>query len=168
MCTKRLVLMAALLGLALGDVHAMRTMEFMEKFEIGQLSYGGREVKECRKPNVYARVRDPDGFVHRVARGSYLGRNYGVVTKITEDKLEISELYQGGDGNWFERKTELHKEDIYARSRAGYEGEAGVEGLNQCGADAEALQFKLLRCGSIDDRQQRLYCYDDAVGRTLP
>lgn len=46
-----------------------------------------------------------------------------------------------------------------------YEGQAGVAGLNQCGADSEALQANLLRCRSIDDRNERLYCYDNAVGR---
>lgn len=48
-------------------------------------------------------VRDPDGIVHRVRIGNYLGQNYGRITAISEDKIDLVELVPNGGGGWMER-----------------------------------------------------------------
>ena len=57
-------------------------------------------------------VRDPDGVVHRVHVGNYLGQNYGRITGITEDHIEIVELVPNGSGGWMERQATIALGDI--------------------------------------------------------
>ena len=52
-------------------------------------------------------VRDPDGVVHRVHTGNYLGQNYGRITGIGEDHIEIVELVPNGSGGWMERQATI-------------------------------------------------------------
>ena len=52
-------------------------------------------------------VRDPDGVVHRVHVGNYLGQNFGRITGITEDHIELVELVPNGSGGWMERQATI-------------------------------------------------------------
>jgi type IV pilus assembly protein PilP len=52
-------------------------------------------------------VRDPDGVVHRVHVGNYIGQNYGRITGINEDHLELVELVPNGSGGWMERQATI-------------------------------------------------------------
>jgi len=52
-------------------------------------------------------VRDPDGVVHRVHVGNYLGQNYGRITAISEDHIELVELVPNGSGGWMERQATI-------------------------------------------------------------
>lgn len=52
-------------------------------------------------------VRDPDGVVHRVHVGNYLGQNYGRITGINEDHIELVELVPNGSGGWMERQATI-------------------------------------------------------------
>jgi type IV pilus assembly protein PilP len=52
-------------------------------------------------------VRDPDGVVHRVHMGNYLGQNYGRITGITEDHIDLVELVPNGSGGWMERQATI-------------------------------------------------------------
>jgi len=54
-----------------------------------------------------ALVRDPDGVVHRVHLGNYLGQNYGRVTAIEEDHVDLVELVPNGTGGWMERPAKI-------------------------------------------------------------
>jgi len=52
-------------------------------------------------------VRDPDGVVHRVHVGNYVGQNYGRISAIGEDKIELVELVPNGAGGWMERPAAI-------------------------------------------------------------
>ena len=52
-------------------------------------------------------IRDPDGVVHRVHVGNYLGQNYGRITNITEDHIDLVELVPNGSGGWMERQATI-------------------------------------------------------------
>lgn len=52
-------------------------------------------------------VRDPDGVVHRVHAGNYLGQNYGRITAISEDHIDLVELVPNGTGGWMERQASI-------------------------------------------------------------
>jgi type IV pilus assembly protein PilP len=52
-------------------------------------------------------VRDPDGVVHRVHVGNYLGQNYGRITAIQEDRIDLVELVPNGTGGWMERPASM-------------------------------------------------------------
>lgn len=52
-------------------------------------------------------VRDPDGVVHRVHAGNYMGQNFGRITAIGEDRIELVELVPNGSGGWMERQATI-------------------------------------------------------------
>lgn len=52
-------------------------------------------------------VRDPDGVVHRVRVGNYLGQNYGRITTIAEERIDLVELIPNGSGGWMERAATM-------------------------------------------------------------
>lgn len=77
--------------------------EELEYFTLDSLRMVGTlEMKE----SLWALVTAPDGAVHRILPGNYLGRNYGKVTMVAEDHLELVEIIQSG-GGWQERPAEL-------------------------------------------------------------
>ena len=53
----------------------------------------------------WAIVRDPSAIIHRVQVGNYLGQNYGKITGISEDKIELLEIIPDGRGGWDERSA---------------------------------------------------------------
>jgi type IV pilus assembly protein PilP len=52
-------------------------------------------------------VLDPEGAVHRVSVGNYLGVNIGKITHVHEDRIELREIIQNSDGRWEERQAAL-------------------------------------------------------------
>lgn len=54
----------------------------------------------------YALVR-ADSSVYRVKAGNYLGQNFGIITEITENQINLKELVQDASGDWTERKVAL-------------------------------------------------------------
>ncbi|MHB8346642.1 MAG: pilus assembly protein PilP [Acidiferrobacterales bacterium] len=60
-----------------------------------------------RGKQIWAIVIAPDGTAHRVRVGTHIGQNYGLVTRITEDKVRITELIQGPTGQWVQREASL-------------------------------------------------------------
>ena len=56
--------------------------------------------------NVFALVKADQGL-YRVRVGNYLGQNYGVITKITENEITLRELIQESGDEWTERTSSL-------------------------------------------------------------
>jgi type IV pilus assembly protein PilP len=52
-------------------------------------------------------VQAPDGTVHRVTSGNFLGQNYGRITRISEERVELTELVTGTSGEWVERPSNM-------------------------------------------------------------
>lgn len=48
-----------------------------------------------------------DKSVHMVQMGNYMGQNFGQISKISPEELEIVEIVPGGDGEWIERSVVL-------------------------------------------------------------
>lgn len=51
----------------------------------------------------WATLQDAGGSVHRIGVGSYLGKNYGRITKITSTHIELLEIVPNGPRSWIER-----------------------------------------------------------------
>ena len=64
---------------------------------VGVMGDGGRRV---------GLVEDPDGRLHAVPVGAYMGRNHGRVQRIGADAIELRELIETEEG-WEERMTSL-------------------------------------------------------------
>jgi len=81
-----------------------RPREYLERFELDTLIMVGTFSKESSE---WALVRDPDGVVHRVAVGNYMGKNHGKVNKISNDEVYLSEFIADGVGGWLVREASI-------------------------------------------------------------
>lgn len=81
-----------------------RTREYLERFELDTLMMVGTFNKESSE---WVLVRDPDGVVHRVAVGNYMGKNHGKVTLIEPDEVVLSEFIADGAGGWLVRDASM-------------------------------------------------------------
>ena len=54
----------------------------------------------------FALVR-ADTSLYRIKKGNYLGQNFGLITDITENQINLRELVQDASGDWTERKVAL-------------------------------------------------------------
>lgn len=52
-------------------------------------------------------VKDPGGVIHRVHVNEYMGQNYGHITAISEDHIDLVELVSNGNGGWMERPASI-------------------------------------------------------------
>ena len=59
-----------------------------------------------QKGVTYALVR-AGSSVHRVKAGNYLGQNFGIITGIADNQIDLKELVQDASGDWTERKIAL-------------------------------------------------------------
>ena len=57
--------------------------------------------------NYWGIIRDPDGGVHRVQIGNYLGLNFGKILNIQEDRIDLREIVKDSQGRWEERQATL-------------------------------------------------------------
>ena len=57
--------------------------------------------------NVEALVKDPSGVIHPVHRNEYMGQNYGRITAISDDHIDLVELVSNGNGGWMERPASV-------------------------------------------------------------
>jgi len=81
-----------------------RTREYLERFELDTLIMVGTFAKESSE---WALIRDPDGVVHRVSVGNYLGKNHGKVGLIGQDVVQLSEFIPDGAGGWIVREAAM-------------------------------------------------------------
>ncbi|MEX2524637.1 MAG: pilus assembly protein PilP [Gammaproteobacteria bacterium] len=81
-----------------------RHREELEQFELDSLRMVG--TLDDNDTN-WGIVRDPDGVVHRVKVGNYLGRNVGKIINIFEDRIVLREIVKNNQGRWEERQASI-------------------------------------------------------------
>ncbi len=81
-----------------------RVREYLERFELDTLLMVGTFSKE---QSDWALIRDPDGKIHRVAVGNYIGQNHGKVNAVEPDEVELSEFIADGAGGWLVRDASM-------------------------------------------------------------
>ncbi|MDA8752850.1 pilus assembly protein PilP [Halieaceae bacterium] len=87
-----------------------RAKEFLEQFTfdslamVGTLERGGTE---------WSLIRDPEGGIHRVTVGNYLGRNHGKIVEMTDNYVAVVEIVSDGtEGGWVERPRTIELSGI--------------------------------------------------------
>lgn len=85
-----------------------REREHLERYALDSLRMVGLFSTNGRQ---WALVQTPDGTVHRVTTGNYLGENHGRVVEIGADGMAIRELVPDGSGGWREREAALALDD---------------------------------------------------------
>lgn len=81
-----------------------RNKEELEQYTLDSLRMVGTLDNEL---NQWAIVADPNGTIHRVKVGNYMGQNIGKIINIYEDKIELREIIQDDRGRWDERQAAL-------------------------------------------------------------
>lgn len=81
-----------------------RPREPLEDYPLDALRMQG--VIETPK-SVYGLVKAPDGVIHRVAVGNYMGQNYGQIKSIAESEISLAEIIPDGFGGWVSRPATL-------------------------------------------------------------
>jgi type IV pilus assembly protein PilP len=77
-----------------------RNREELEGYELDSLEMVGTIDSEEENWGI---IKSPEGTVHRVRVGNYMGRNIGKITNIFEDKIELREIIKNSQGRWEER-----------------------------------------------------------------
>ncbi|MGY2288834.1 pilus assembly protein PilP [Pseudomonas sp. SDO528_S397] len=80
-----------------------RPRGFLEGFAVEQFDMVGTV---SRGGHTFALLRGASA-VHRLGVGDYLGPDYGRVTAIDDDHVELAELFPDGEGAWLERSRTL-------------------------------------------------------------
>ena len=81
-----------------------RNREELERFELDSLKMVGTIENENTQWGI---VTDPNGVVHRVKAGNYIGLNIGKITAIQEEKIEIREIVKDNNCRYEERMALL-------------------------------------------------------------
>jgi len=81
-----------------------RKREYLERFDLDTLTMVGTFSKETHN---WALIRDPDGVVHRVSVGNYMGKNHGKVISIRQNQVALSEFLPDGAGGWLVREASM-------------------------------------------------------------
>jgi type IV pilus assembly protein PilP len=81
-----------------------RNREELEQYALDSLRMMGTlELND----GLWGIVRSPDGTIHRVKLGNYMGRNHGKIVAIAEDRIELNEIIPNGQNGWQERTAAL-------------------------------------------------------------
>ncbi|WOJ97260.1 pilus assembly protein PilP [Congregibacter brevis] len=78
-----------------------RAKEFLEQYTFDSLAMVGTLDRGI---NSWSLVKDPEGGIHRVQVGNYLGRNHGKIVEMTDTYLAVVEIVTDGTSDgWVER-----------------------------------------------------------------
>ena len=81
-----------------------RPREPLEAFPLDSLKMVGTIGQ---KSGIEALIKDPQGVIHQVRVGDYMGQNYGHVTQVTTSEVDLVELVSNGSGGWMERDSSV-------------------------------------------------------------
>jgi len=79
-----------------------RRREALETYPLDTLKMVGTLDVKGKK---WALIMAPDGIVHRVRVGNYMGKNFGKIVKVNEDRVALREIVPDGLGNWRVREA---------------------------------------------------------------
>lgn len=86
-----------------------RPREALESFPLESLIYVGSLSKKKSK---YALIKTPDETLQRVRVGNYLGPNFGLITRINDDVIQVKEVVQDDvTGEWVERDASINLQE---------------------------------------------------------
>lgn len=81
-----------------------RRKEPLEDFPLDALKMVGTLSKGKQSWGI---IQTTEGAVYRVQAGNHLGQNFGRITRVTDEKIDLVELIQGALGEWVEREASI-------------------------------------------------------------
>lgn len=86
-----------------------RVLEYLEGFPLDSLKMVGTVFKDGQ---LWALVKVPEGAVHRVKPGNYIGQNHGKVTGVEETSMALLEIVENGFGGYKENPNTMKLSSI--------------------------------------------------------
>ena len=78
-----------------------RTKDYLERFSLDALTMVGTLQRDKQD---WSLIKDPEGSIHRIQIGSFLGRDHGRVIEMGETFVAVTEIVSDGTENgWVER-----------------------------------------------------------------
>ncbi|MDP4030386.1 MAG: pilus assembly protein PilP [Gallionella sp.] len=81
-----------------------RPKEALEEFPLENLKMVGYLSQH---KIAHAVIRAPDGKLHRVKAGNYIGLNFGLISEVTDTEVIVKEKVQDSAGDWSDRVSSL-------------------------------------------------------------
>lgn len=81
-----------------------RPKEALEEFPLENLKMVGYLFQH---KIAHAVIRAPDGKLHRVKAGNYIGLNFGLISEVTDTEVIVKERVQDSAGDWSDRVSSL-------------------------------------------------------------
>ena len=93
--------LAALSALTTVQPDENRTKDYLERFSLDTLAMVGTLQRDTAN---WSLIKDPDGRIHRVQLGSFLGRDHGRVVEMGDVFVAVIEIVSDGtETGWVER-----------------------------------------------------------------
>ena len=70
-----------------------------------------RMVGTLERPNLMYALLQAEHTVFHVKVGNYIGQNFGMITRIAENEVELKEIVRDAAGEWVERKAKLELQE---------------------------------------------------------
>ncbi|MBD3647857.1 MAG: pilus assembly protein PilP [Pseudomonadales bacterium] len=74
--------------------------QYLERFNLASLNMVGTLQQDN---STWALIEDPNGGVHRVQVGDYMGTSWGKIESINDTRIDITEVVSDGSGGWLRR-----------------------------------------------------------------
>lgn len=84
-----------------------RRKEALENYPLDSLRMVGTLQREDQLWAIVKVINDPDGGIHRVITGNYMGQNHGQIVRISEEQIELVEIIPNGLGGWRESESSI-------------------------------------------------------------
>ncbi len=83
----------------------LRRKEELERFPLDSLTMQGTLEQDGI---MWGLIRDPEGTLHLVRTGNYMGLNDGQIIRISEEEIELTEIVPGETpGTWREQRASI-------------------------------------------------------------
>lgn len=81
-----------------------RRKEELESYSLDTLRMVGTVMQGNER---WALVRASDGTIHRTKKGNHMGRNYGAIIQILDNRIELMEIVPDKPGTWREQQASI-------------------------------------------------------------
>lgn len=81
-----------------------RPKEELESYALDSLHMVGMVVQG---KVLWGLIKAPDGTIHRIKSGNYLGKNFGKVVSVATDQIDLIEIIPEGSNAWRERSSSI-------------------------------------------------------------
>ncbi len=87
------------------EIETTRIKEDLENYDLGSIKFVGTIPYNN---TLWGLLKISDGTINRVRMGNYIGRNFGKIILVKEDKIELQELVFDDSGKWHSRKKIMY------------------------------------------------------------